>query len=155
MLDENKFMQYGFPRARTDILGITIHETDKNDVSASGLEQWLNEENKTSAGCYHYICDDEQVVQIMPNDWGVYHTGKALDWGNQYTISVALCSTLSDEKYSVILNRAVDLINALKNEYGISDEMIFFHNSFNEKVYCPRRLLDEYKSVKRFVMEEL
>ena len=155
MLNQNKYMQYGFPREQADILGITIHETDNTDMPAEELEQWLNEVNKTSDGCYHYLCDDIQTIQLMPDDWSVYHTGKTRDWGDTYTISIAICSTLSNAKYETAKEKAIELIKNLMETYSISDEMIFFHNDFNEKVYCPKRILDEYKSVKRFMMEEL
>ena len=154
MLDQNKWNQYGFLREENDILGITLHESNKYNMTAEELETWLNEVNKTSDGC-HYICDDTQSLQVMPDNWAVYHTGKALDWGNCYTIAIVIMPSLSDEKYQRAQDHAVALIKNLQNTYSISDEMIFFHNSFDPRAYCPKTILDRYTSVKRFVMEEL
>ena len=154
MLDENKWSQYGFQRNQSEILGITLHETGNYEMDALELEQWLNNSNRDSNGC-HYICDCERTVQVMPDDWAVYHTGKALDWGNCYTIAIEIASYLSDEKYQMAQDRAVALIKELQKTYDISNDMIFFHNSFDSRMYCPKTILDRYKSVKRFVMEEL
>lgn len=154
MLDENKWLQYGFPREKKDILGITIHETGNVKMNAEELFDWFANVNKSSDG-YHYICDDSQTIQVMPDDYGVYHTGKGLDWGNKYTIAIGICSSLSNEKYKTAQDRAIDIIRALQEKYSISDDMIFFHKSFNDRTYCPKTILDRYGNVKRFIMEEL
>lgn len=153
MVDENKYIQYGFPRTVEDILGITIHETDNIYMDALQLFNWLNDENKTSQGC-HYICDSTQTVQVMPDDWGVYHTGKGMDWGNRYTIAIEICSSLQNDEYQSAQDRAIALIQQLQSQYDIPDDMIFFHKNFNPVVYCPKTILDRYGSVNRFVMEE-
>lgn len=109
MIDENKFNQYGFPRGEEDIKGITIHETNNYEMNAQELMEWLNKENKTSQGC-HYLVDANEIVQVMPDDWAVYHTGKGKDWGNKFTIAIEICSSLSDEEYLKAEGRAVSLI---------------------------------------------
>lgn len=154
MIDENKYAQYGFERSTDDILGITLHETNNIDMSAQEMFNWLNEQSTTSQGC-HYLCDDTQVIQVMPDDWAVYHTGKGLDWGNRYTIAIEICSSLSNEKYQLAQDKAVELIKQLQTTYNISNDMLFFHKSFDEKAYCPKTILNNYGSVRRFVMEEL
>lgn len=153
MLPENKYAQYGFPRENS-IQGITIHETGNVDMNAQQLFEYLRDVNKTSQGV-HYICDDQETIQVMPDDWSVWHTGKGLDWGNRYTIAIEVCSSLSDEKYRAAQDRANGLIHELQERYSITDDFIFFHNTFNERVYCPKTLLDMYGSVKAFVMNEL
>ena len=153
MLDENKWLQYGYKRAESDIKGICFHETGNVEWNAEDLFKYLNEENKSSNGC-HYICDAEQTIQCMPDDWAVYHTGKGKDWGNRYTIAIEICSSLSDEAYDSAQDRAVALAKTLQTKYGIPDEMIFFHNTFDDRMYCPKTILDRYENVKRFIMEE-
>lgn len=154
MLDKNKWLQYGFPREITDILGITIHETGNVKMNAQELFDWLANENKGSNGC-HYLCDDSQTIQVMPDDYGVYHTGKGLDWGNKHTIAIEIVSSLNNEKYQKAQDRAISVIYSLQKKYNISNDMIFFHKTFDDRIYCPKTILDRYGSVKRFVMEEL
>lgn len=154
MLDENKFIQYGFPREESDIKGITIHETNNYDMNAQQLFDWLNTECKTSQGC-HYICDDEQIIQVMPDDWAVYHTGKGKDFGCKYTIAIEITSSLNNEKYLEAENRAISLIYNLQKKYHIPTDMIFFHQDFNQRVYCPKTILDNYGTSKNFVYQRI
>lgn len=154
MLDENKFNQYGFPREVKDILGITIHETGNEEMNAQELFDYLNTECKTSQGC-SYICDDIKTIQVMPDDYAVYHTGKGKDWGCRYTIAIEICSNINNDKYKKAQDNCVKLIKDLQKKYGIGNNSIFFHQSFNEKMYCPKTILNNYGSVQRFVIEEL
>ena len=154
MIDENKFNQYGFPRSESEILGITIHETNNIEKTAKDLEEYLNHECKTSQGC-HYIVDNTEVVQIMPDDWAVYHTGKGKDFGCRYTLAVEICSSLSDEKYYSAEDKAVELIKQLQERYHIKNDMIFFHQDFNDRTHCPNRILNKYGTSKNFVYQRI
>lgn len=154
MIKESKWSQYGFPRSEADIQGITIHETGNLDMNAQQLHDWLDNECKTSQAT-HYICDDTQTIQAMPDDWAVYHTGKGKDWGNQHTIAIEIVSSLSDVKYQSAEDRAVELVKSLVEVYSIPKEMIFFHQDFDNRVYCPKTILDNYQTSKRFVYERI
>lgn len=154
MIDERKWPQYGFLRRQGDVLGICIHETGNTEMNAERLFKYLNEESKTSQGC-HYLVDDTQTLQVMPDDWAVYHTGKGKDWGNRYTIAIEICSSLSDEKYQAAEDRAVELIEQLKKTYSITNENVFFHQDFNSKAYCPKTILDNYGTSKNFAYNRL
>lgn len=154
MIDESKFNQYGFPRSEDDIQGITIHETNNVEMDAQQLHDYLNNECKTSQGC-HYIVDDHEIVQVMPDDWAVYHTGKGKDFGCRYTIAIEICSSLSDKKYKEAEDRAISLIYSLQKKYRIPMDMIFFHQDFNNKTHCPNRILNEYGTSKNFVYQRI
>jgi len=153
MLDRNKWAQYGFERADADIQGICFHETGNTEMNAQDLFNYLNEESKTSNGC-HYLCDANETIQVMPLDWAVYHTGKGLDWGNKHTVAIEICSSLSDDDYNSAQARAIALAKDIMQEYGITDDFVFFHNTFDDRMYCPKTILDRYSNVKRFIMEE-
>lgn len=154
MLDKNKWSQYGFSRLESDIKGITIHETGNTEKNAQELFNWLNSENKSSQGC-HYLVDDENVIQVMPDDWSVYHTGKGRDWGCRHTIAIEICSSLSDAKYRQAEDKAISLIYSLQKKYAIPMDMIFFHHDFNDRKYCPKTILDEYGTSKNFTYQKL
>lgn len=154
MIKESKWSQYGFPREEADIQGITIHETGNYEKSAKELHDWLENENKGSNGC-HYLCDDIQTLQVMPDDWAVYHTGKGKDWGNKHTIAIEICSSLSDEKYYKAEDRAISLIYSLQKKYHIPFDMIFFHQDFDIKKHCPNRIINEYSTSKNFVYQRI
>lgn len=154
MIKEKKYRQFGFPRTEADIEGITIHETNNYEMNAQELHDWMNDECKTSQGV-HYICDANQTVQVMPDDWAVYHTGKGKDWGNQHTIAIEICSYYSDEEYKKAEDRAISLIYTLQKKYHIGFDMIFFHQDFDNRMHCPNRILDEYGTSKNFVYQRI
>lgn len=154
MINENKFRQYGFPRPDTDILGICIHETDKDNMNAQQWFDYFDKESKNSF-CYSYVCDDEQILQIMPDTYAVYHTNKGNDWGCRYSIAIAICTNINNEKYLKAQDNCVLLVKQLMEKYNIGKDAIYFHNDFDSRDYCPKTLLNTYGSVKRFVIEKL
>lgn len=154
MIRENKYAQYGFPREEADILGITIHELD-NGMTAQQFHDWLDDGCKTTTEGCHYICDDVQTVQAIPDNWAVYHTGKDRDYGCQNTIAIKICNSISTDKYLAAENNAIELIKKLIKQYSIPYEKIFFHMDFNERSYCPKTILDNYGSARNFVYQRI
>ena len=154
MIDKNKYNQYGFPRDEKDILGITIHETNNYEMNAQELHDWLNNECKTNQGV-HYIVDKDEIVQVMPDDWAVWHTGKAKDWGTRYTVAIEICSYFSDVEYKQAEDRAISLIWDLQKKYRIANDMIFFHQDWDSRTHCPNRIINEYGTSKNFVYQRI
>lgn len=154
MLPGNKFSQYGFPRTEDDIKCIVIHNTGNTELSARQLFDYLANENRGSNGC-SYLVDHEEVIQVMPDDWAVYNTGKAKDYGNRYGLAIEICDNLNDELYQQGQDRAVDLIKSLMVRYGIGENDVYFHIDFSPKTYCPHILLDRYGTSANFVYQEI
>jgi len=150
MIDRNKYNQYGFERQLSDVRGITLHCTNNYEMSARDVFNWLNEENKNSNGC-HYLVDNEEIIEVMPHDWAVYHTGKGLDYGNQFTIAIEICSNLDNEKYLLGQAKAIELIKELMEEYNLTTNELYFHNDFYKQYYCPATILDLYGNKKNFI----
>lgn len=154
MISENKYIQYGFPRSVEDIKGITLHETGNYEMNAQQMFDYLNTSNRTSQGV-HYLVDSEQTIQVMPDNWAVYHTGKGIDNGVKYTIAIEICSSLSDSEYLSAEERAISLIKQLQSTYNIADDNIYFHQDWNKTTYCPRRALDTYGTSRGFVYDRI
>lgn len=152
MIDEKKYPQYGYKRTET-IEGITLHTTG-SQASARELFNYLNEENKTSQGC-HYLVDDKEVIEVMPLDWCVYHTGKGFDSGNNLTIAIEICSNIDEDKFKLATEKGVDLIITLMKKYGIKQDGFFFHNDFNNTTYCPAEFMEKYGSSRMFYLKEI
>lgn len=145
------YTQFGFEGL--EVKGITIHNTG-NNKSAKELKEWFNTTD-TNQGC-HYLVDDEEIIQIMPLDWCVYHTGKGLDFGNLHTIAIEICKSQSDlDTYLKAQEKALFLVKKLMDKYELTSDKVYFHNSFNERAYCPHRILSLYGSRKEFVRKEL
>ena len=154
MIDENKYEQYGFIRELEDIKGITIHETNNYTMNAKELEEYMNTKQKTSQGT-HFFVDWGEYRQAMPLNYAVSHTGKAKDWGCRYTIAIEIVDNLNDELFERAVDRTIALIHELQELYSIPNDMIFFHNDWDNKTYCPHKLLDDYKTSKNFVYQRL
>lgn len=143
--------QFGFKGL--EVKGITLHNTG-NNKSALELKKWM-EETTSNQGC-HFFVDDERVEQVMPLDWCVYHTGKGLDFGTMHTIAIEICKSQSDiETYKKAQARALELVATLMNVYDLTRDQVYFHHSFNERAYCPHRILDIYGSRAEFLRKEL
>lgn len=154
MLSENKWIQYGYPREEKDIKCIVIHNTGNTFMSGEELFNYLENDCKTSQGC-SYIVDYKGVIQVMPDNWAVFNTGKGNDYGNQFGIAIEICDNLNDELYLEGQNKAVDLIKSLMGKYNIPSTEIFFHNDFSPRTYCPHILLDKYGTSQNFVYQEI
>ena len=154
MIKESKWNQYGFPRQTGDIKGITIHESFAVNKTAAELFSFYDDISKENSGV-HYVVDASEVIQIMPDDWSVYHTGKGKDFGNLYTIAIEICSNLNNDLYEAAVDNAVSLIKSLEAQYYLTNERIYFHKDFNNKIYCPKSLIDEYGTARNFAYQRL
>lgn len=154
MIKESKWDQYGFPRFMSDIKGITIHESSGVNDTAAELFSFYNDISKENSAV-HYLVDANEVIEVMPLNWSVYHTGKGKDFGNMYTIAIMICSNLNDELYEAAVDRAVSLINELMEQFRLTQDEIFFHCNFNIKVYCPKKLIAKYGTAKNFAYQRL
>lgn len=150
MLDNKKWLQYGeqglTPKA------ICFHNTSNELMSAKELFDYLNGECKTSQGC-HYLIDHNEVVEVMPLDWRVYHTGKGKDWAFKNCIAIEICSNLDNNLYIQGQNKAIALAKKLMKKYNLTTNDIYFHSEFAD-YYCPKNILDLYGSKKEFIRKE-
>lgn len=109
----------------------------------------MQDECKTSQGC-HYLVDANEVRQVMPLSYSVWHTGNAYDFGNLNTIAIEICSHHDKSIYLQAEQRAVALVKELMERYHLSSSDIFFHNDFTG-VNCPANILQEYGCKKNFI----
>lgn len=151
MLPKETQVQYGFERENglEDVKCIIIHNTSSN-LSAKEIEDYLRDECLTSQGC-SYVCDHNEVRQIMPDDWGVYNTGNGKDYSAMYGIAIEICSNNDDSLYFEGEAKAIELIKELMNKYNIPRSEIYFHSDFSPRVYCPADILRIYKTKKNFL----
>lgn len=136
--NKEQFGYYGLK-----VRGITVHNTG-NALSATENHDYM-QNSSDSRGC-HFFVDEERVVQAMPLNWCVYHTGMGNDWACKHTIAIEICRSQSDdaELYSKAEEKAVDWIKYLMERYNLSKDKIYFHNDFRPTTYCPHRIFDEY-----------
>lgn len=151
MIPEWQMKQFG--NEGMEVRGITIHNTGNNLSARENAKLMKNSAHE--AGC-HYFIDEKETIQMMPEDWNVWHTGKGNDFGNLSTIAIEICrSTGSTETYMKAQTRAVRKIKKLMEKYNLTTDEIYFHRSFNQTKYCPHRILTIYGSRAKFIEEEL
>lgn len=142
-----------FSKSTMRALGITIHNT-KNDKSAQENYE-LMMDSKREAGA-HIFVDESDAIQALPYDMNCWHTGKAYDVGNMHTIAIEICRSTCDRKlYMKAQKNAIKVIQNLMRKYKFTNENIYFHQDFNERYYCPHRILEIYGSKDNFIKEEL
>lgn len=131
-----------------EIKGICIHNTG-NALSAKENYEFMKE-TRLNLGT-HYFVDEKEVIQAMPLDWHAWHTGKGRDFGNMHTIAIEVCRSQSNiEIYLKAQSRAFYLIHTLISWFDLSLDQIYFHHDFNNRTYCPHKILDLYGSKHTF-----
>lgn len=152
MIEKRIYKQFSNNTKRM-IKGITIHNTN-NSYSAKENVNIMLSSNLSFAT--HVFIDEEEVLEVLPTNIDAFHTGKAYDQGNLYTISVEICrSTGSLELYKKAQKRAILWIKEKLNEYGLDNNDIFFHQDFDERAYCPHRIFEVYGNKKNFIEKEM
>lgn len=151
MIDEKKFIQYGFKRTN-DIKCIVIHNTGFKLNTAREFFDYLNTKDKSNNGC-HYLIDDKEIIEVMPLEYSVYHTGKGIDYACKYGVAIEIVSNIDREKYMLGQARAIALIKKIMDKYNLTKDDIYFHNDF-ANVYCPNDILNIYGNRKNFLRKE-
>ena len=152
MLKPEKWAQYG--RDGLDVQGIVLHNTGNVSMSAQELFDYMENECKYSTGT-HYFVDYNGVIEVLPLTWRTWTTGKGNDWSFDHCIAIEICDNLNDALYKQGQDNAVVLIRQLMSTFDLTMDDIYFHNDFNERVYCPHILLDRYGSAQGFYLNEI
>lgn len=151
MLPIEKLSQYGIERENglEDVKCIIIHNTSSS-LSAREIYDYLANECKTSQGC-SYIVDYNEIIQVMPDNWGAFSTGQGVDYATKYGIAIEICSNIDNEKYLLGQDKAIELIKELMNKYNIPRYELYYHNDFCKTAYCPSNIMTRYKTKKEFL----
>ena len=148
MLSKKKWKQYGLPNSK--INGIVIHNTNNQYMSAEQLENWLENDNRSSSGC-HFLVDYKEVRKVMPINWSVWNTGMGMTFGNLDCIAIEICSNPNNELYIQGEQRAIELIKELMKKYKLTTKDIYFHRDFQTNINCPAQILKLYGNKKNFI----
>lgn len=121
------------------IRGICIHNTG-NALSARENYE-IMAASKDNRGC-HFFVDENEVIQAMPLNYCVYHTGMGKDWACKHALAIEICrSQSSAELYAAAEAKAVEFVKGLMERYILTTDDLYFHIDFNPRTYCPHRIL--------------
>lgn len=115
---------------------ITIHSTGNLHSTAQNERDWLDNPKNTRIASWHYVVDEKEVIQAIPDNESAYHCG--MSKGNKYSISIEICE--SGDRRKTLLNVAQFVAMKLQ-ELGLTIYDIKRHYDWTSKV-CPRILID-------------
>ncbi len=119
---------------------IVIHNTS-NDASAANEAAYMKQNG--SSVSYHFVVDDKEIRQIIPEDRNAWHAGDGTGGaGNRRGIAIEICYSLSGgERFYKAEENAAKLSAHLLKKYGWDMSKVKKHQDFSGK-YCPHRTLD-------------
>ena len=119
---------------------IVIHDTGNSEPGSGAMSHYnffKGGDRKSSA---HYFVDDHQVVQIIDDSEGSWHSGvkyktPATPISNQNSIGIEMCIN-SDGNYNQAMKNTIDLTAYLMWKYNLDMNHVVRHYDANGKV-CP------------------
>jgi len=136
----------GRPGRKITPKALVIHWTANTDKGANAKRNRdyfeHHPQNKVSA---HYIVDDKEIVQCIPEDEMAYHVGarrykpealaRLSSYPNDCTIGIEVCVN-PDGNFDRALRNAVELATNICRRYGWSKDQLWRHYDVTGKV-CP------------------
>lgn len=133
--------------------GIVVHWTANEDTGADALanRNYFNKTNRPASA--HYIVDDHQIIQCIPDDEVAYHVGarnyrtdgvKILEspYGpNYFLIGIEMCVN-RDGVWSKTYQNTIELIVYLLKKYSLTVNDLYRHYDITGKS-CPKMMLAE------------
>jgi len=147
--------------------GIVIHYTGNTSHGANAAAN-RNFFNCTSSSVSaHYIVDDKQIIQCIPDDEVAWHVGakKYVVLGeilrvkpyspNYYTIGIEMCVN-SDSDWSKTYANTVDLVKHLLQKHKLTVDNLYRHYDITGKE-CPKMMVPggEWEKFKASVLNAL
>lgn len=117
---------------------ITIHSTGNPKSTAQNEANYVCYNSDRQAS-YHYVCDDSQIIQVLPVNEVAWHAGDGgSGTGNRKSVAIEICEP-GDRKKAV--DNAVWLTKELMRDLSIDKAHIKQHHDWSGKD-CPRILRD-------------
>ena len=145
----------------TDLIGITVHNTDRIKVSSrtTPAEQYTRAtvNGNMNDVRVHFYVDDVCAWQNLPLEMSGWHAADGEDGtGNRKTISIeCIMNGSGDAKDKKAEENCARLVAYLLNKYKLDTDDIYSHSHWYSKKYCPAFILphwDKFKeSVKSFM----
>ena len=127
-------------------LFLTIHSTGNPKSTAQNEADYVCK-NSTRQASFHFVCDDKQIIQVLPMNEVAWHAGDGGNGtGNRKSIGIEICES-GDRKAAV--DHAIWLTKKLMAEFNIQPGNVFQHHHWTGK-NCPRILRDN-KYIKDYI----
>lgn len=120
---------------------LTLHNTANTSRGANAASHatYLQNSGKNSSVSYHYVVDDKEIYQLLPDNEVAWHAGDGLyGTGNRQSLAIEICEN-SDGDLLKATNLAVELTAYLMKKYNIPLSNVVQHNHWSGK-NCPNRI---------------
>ena len=115
---------------------ITIHSTGNPNSTAQNEADYVCYNSDRQAS-YHYVCDDKQIIQVLPVNEVAWHAGDGgSGTGNRKSVAIEICESGNRKK---AVDNAVWLTKELMRDLKIDKAHIRQHHDWSGKD-CPRIL---------------
>jgi N-acetylmuramoyl-L-alanine amidase len=137
------------------IKGVVIHWTACPGAPAKNISNYfgrlanqkVNDNKEDRYASAHYAVDDNEIVQIIPEDEMAYHVGSKTyteraekelgDYPNEWTIGIEMCLDRNGEITEKTFNRTVDLTVDIIIRNNMKSNSIFTHKEVVGWKDCP------------------
>lgn len=120
---------------------ITIHNTAnvRPTATANAHAQYLQGAGSKNEVSYHYVVDEKETVQCIPDNEVAWHAGDSgIGVGNRQSLAIEICENEGANLYEAN-QRAAELTAVLMAKYNISLKNVVQHNRWSGK-NCPNRI---------------
>lgn len=116
-----------------------VHNT-ANDAPAENEAAYMERNDQQKS--FHYVVDDEKVLQCIPENRNAWHAGDGNGKGNREGIAIEICYSKSGgDKFTKAEQNAAEFIALKLKERGWGIDKVTKHQDYSGK-YCPHRTLD-------------
>lgn len=116
---------------------ITVHGTGNEKSTAQNERDYLTNPINTTEIGYHYVVDDQQIIECIPANEVAWHAGDGRGNGNMKSIGIEICE--SGNRVQTLKN-AIWLIQHLMKQHNINK--VVRHYDWSRKI-CPRIMYDK------------
>lgn len=124
------------PKGNFKKTSITIHSTGNETSTAQNERKWLDNPTNKRGASWHYVIDEKEVIQAIPDNEEAWHSGKKE--GNQHSIGIEICESGNRKK---TLENAAEFTAVKLRELGLNISNLKKHYDWTKKI-CPRILID-------------
>lgn len=146
--------------------GIIIHWTANLNKGANASanaryfdsDQFFTDKNGNKKKTYasaHFMVDDHQIIQCLPDDEVGYHVGAKVykelvylklgvprgDTPNNYTLGIEMCVN-ADGDFNITRQQTIELTGHLLKKFGMTIHQVYRHFDITGKD-CPKMMLEE------------
>jgi hypothetical protein len=136
-----------------ELRGLIVHYTaGRGSGNTAGIYKKVWEDSSVIGVGAHYAIDEFDLVQYVPEDEVVYHSG-ARDYKepaalfenspNNYTVGIEICITKGQD-YSKIEKRAIQFCGDFLSKYNLTTDSMFRHFDMTGKA-CPLQYIESAK----------